>query len=227
MSRSLVASVDRGQLDGVTIGSLVRAAAALGADVDVRLRYRGEHLDRLLDEDHAATVEALVQRLTDLGWVAQVEVSFSIWGERGSIDVLALHEPSGSVLVVEVKSVVPDSQALLHGLDAKSRLAPQIAQERGWVARSVSRLLVVGDTSTARRRIGRLAATYDRALPIRGRDVTAWLRRPVGVISGLLFLSNDSHDSTIRLARGRERVHRPHRPRIQPDLPPNDGHVGS
>ena len=60
MSRSLVASVDRGQLDGLTIGSLVRAAAALGADVDVRLRYRGEHLDRLLDEDHAATVEALV-----------------------------------------------------------------------------------------------------------------------------------------------------------------------
>ncbi|HEX5824458.1 MAG TPA: helix-turn-helix transcriptional regulator, partial [Candidatus Limnocylindrales bacterium] len=42
LSRSLIASIDRGQIEGVTIGSLVRAAHALGADLDVRLRWRGE-----------------------------------------------------------------------------------------------------------------------------------------------------------------------------------------
>ena len=34
-----------------------RAAAALGATVDLRLRWNGEQLDRLLDEAHAHLVE--------------------------------------------------------------------------------------------------------------------------------------------------------------------------
>src|SRR4051812_341906 len=90
LSRSLIASIDRGQLDGVTIAALRQASAAIGADIDVSLRWHGERLDRLLDEDHAAVVEAVVARLTGLGWTVAVEVSFSIWGERGSIDVLAI-----------------------------------------------------------------------------------------------------------------------------------------
>src|SRR6266850_257682 len=105
LSRSLIAAIDRGQIDGVTVGSLVRAARALGADVDIRLRWRGEQLDRLLDEAHAAVVDAMVARLTRLGWVVDVEVSFAIWGERGSIDVLAFHPGFGALLVVEAKSV--------------------------------------------------------------------------------------------------------------------------
>ena len=40
--------------------------------------------------------------------------------------------------MVEVKSVVPDNQAMLHGLDRKVRLAPLIAAERGWVRRVTS-----------------------------------------------------------------------------------------
>src|SRR5690349_4986688 len=83
LSRSLVASIDRGQLAGVTVGALVRAAGALGAEVDLRLRWRGEALDRLLDEDHAAIVERLVRRLIGAGWQVAVEVTFSKWGERG------------------------------------------------------------------------------------------------------------------------------------------------
>ena len=88
------------------MGALVRAAAALGGDVDVRIRWRGEHLDRLIDEAHAALVDALVGRLRRLGWIVEVEVSFAIWGERGSVDVLAFHPDFGAMLVVEVKSTV-------------------------------------------------------------------------------------------------------------------------
>ena len=136
LSRSLIAAIDRGQIDGVTIGSLVRAAHALGAEVDVRLRWRGEQLDRLLDDAHAAVVEAMVARLRRLGWFVEVEVSFSVWGERGSIDILAFHPAFGALLVIEVKSVVTDTQATLHGLDHKARLAPQIAKDRDLADRS-------------------------------------------------------------------------------------------
>ena len=97
----MIAAIDRGQIEGVTVGSLVRAARALGADVDLRLRWRGEHLDRLLDEAHSTLVDAMVARLKRFGWVVDVEVSFAIWGERGSIDVLAFHPAFGALLVVE------------------------------------------------------------------------------------------------------------------------------
>jgi transcriptional regulator with XRE-family HTH domain len=206
VSRSLIASIDRGQLDGVTIGAIVRAAAALGAEVDLRLRYRGEHLDRLVDEDHALLVEAVVARLTRLGWTVEVEVSFSIWGERGSIDVLAFHPRTAALLVVEAKSRVADSQGTIHGLDRKTRLAPQIARERGWTPGSVSRVLAIASSATARRRIELLSSTYDVALPIRGVEMREFLRRPAGRVNGLMFVSVDSHGGTRRSTVGRERV---------------------
>jgi hypothetical protein len=138
-------------------------------------------------------------------------VSFSIWGERGSMDVFGFHPELGALLIVEVKSVVPDSQATLHGLDRKTRLAPQLASERGWNVAHVSRLLVVRDTSTSKRRISRLAATYEVALPTRGREVLAWIRRPKRSMAGLIFLPDDSHNGTVRRPQGRERVNKPHR----------------
>src|SRR5258706_3656271 len=159
LSRSLIASIDRGEIDGVTVGALVRAARALGADVDLRLRWRGEPLDRLVDEAHAAVVEATVVLLRRHGWIVEVEVSFAIWGERGSIDVLAFNPEFGALLIVEVKASVPDSQATIHGVDRKTRLGRQIVADR-WEIRHVSRLLVVAATATSRRRIRRLATTY-------------------------------------------------------------------
>ncbi len=218
MSRSLVAAIDRGQIDGVTVASLVRVAGALGADVEIRLRWRGEQLDRLTDEAHAALVEATVARLVRDGWLVDVEVSFSIWGERGSIDVLGFHPPSGSLLVVEVKSVVPDSQSTLHGLDRKARLAHEIAKDRPWAIRSVSRVLVVGASATSRRRIARLARTYDAALPARGATVRRWLAQPNGVMAGILFVADDSHNGTRRRRTAGERVRRPKRTQLTPTL---------
>ena len=208
LSRSLIAAIDRGELDGVTVGALVKAAAALGADVDLYLRWRGERLDRLVDEAHAALVNTFVRLLQGLGWVVEVEVSFSIWGERGSIDILAFHPWFGALLIVEIKSVVADSQATLHGLDRQARLARDVIQGRGWDVRHVSRLLVIGATATSRRRVARLAATYDAALPERGTAARRWLRRPDRPLAGLLFLANDGHGGTGKATVARERVRR-------------------
>ncbi|MEA2607372.1 MAG: hypothetical protein QOI00_2129, partial [Chloroflexota bacterium] len=147
--------------------------------------------------------------LQGLGWVVEVEVSFSIWGERGSIDILAFHPLFGALLIVEIKSVVADSQATLHGLDRKARLAREVVRDRGWDVRHVSRLLVVGASATSRRRVARLAATYDAGLPERGTVTRRWLRRPDRPLAGLLFLAHDSQGSTRKAAVARERVRRP------------------
>jgi transcriptional regulator with XRE-family HTH domain len=187
-SASAISRIERGRVDRVVVGTLRRVAEALDATLEVRVRWNGEGLDRLLDQAHAGLVEAVVKRLRADGWIADVEATFSIRGERGSIDVLGYHEATGVVLVTEVKSVVPDSQATLVGVDRKARLAPEIARARGWTCRGVARLLVVGDSTTSRRRIGALGTTYRTAFPLAGREVTRWLRQPDGPIAGLLFL---------------------------------------
>lgn len=173
-------------------------------------------LDRLLDQAHAGLVEQVVQRLRAEGWETDVEVSFAIRGERGSIDVLAYHEASGVVLVTEVKSVVPDSQATLAGIDRKARLAPDIARSRGWSCRGVARLLVIGDSSTSRRRVDALAATYRSAFPRSGVAVRQWLRRPDGPIAGLLFLPYAPSMHTRKPTTGMQRVRKP---RSRADVP--------
>ncbi len=85
--------------------------------------WQGEGLDRLLDARHASLVEIVIELLGSNGWDVATEASFNIRGERGSIDVLALHRPTGSLLAVEVESVVPDIQAMLHDIDLTGRRA--------------------------------------------------------------------------------------------------------
>jgi hypothetical protein len=205
----MISKIERGQIAAVPLRVLRAVATALGASLELKLRWHGEGLDRLLDEAHARVVDATVVLLREAGWDAAVEASFSIWGERGSIDVLSWHATTSSLLVVEVKSVVPDSQATLHGLDRKARLAPRLAKERGWECQNVGRLLVVGESSTSRLRISRLDATYDTALPDRNVDVRRWIRKPDGSLGGLLFLRNAPVGSTKRPSTARERVRRP------------------
>ncbi len=190
------------------------------------VRWHGEGLDRLLDEAHAGLVELVVGRLQRAGWETQVEVSFNVRGERGSIDVFARRSDSpGLVLIVEVKSVIPDEQAMLHALDRKVRLAPIVGRGLGWEVRRVARLLAVGESRTSRRRIEAHPATYAAAFPMRGRRLSRWLRSPNGEppgaaqppgtaqpwhhVAGLLFLSAAAGVGVRRVADGRQRIRRP------------------
>ena len=129
--------------------------------------------------------------------------SFSVYGERGSIDVLAFR-PEGSLLVVEAKTWIPDVGGMLMRLERKARLAPAIARERGWPNRHVGKLLVVRESGTSRRRVALHAATFDAALPDRTQAVRRWLRAPAATLAGLLFLPDDTHPVSSR--RGRVRM---------------------
>jgi transcriptional regulator with XRE-family HTH domain len=216
LSRSVISRLERGLVDNVRVGDLDRVATALGARLDIRMRWNGEALDRLVDESHAMLVDIVIALLRATGWDVAVEVSYSIWGERGSIDILAFHRATGILVVVEVKSVVPDNQEMLATLDRKTRLAARIARDRGWEARSVARLLVVGDSATSRRRVARLASTYDVAFPLRGQAVRQWVRTPVGSMSGLLFLSCGPRGSGRKAGLVRHRIRRGRTARARP-----------
>ena len=171
------------------LDKLRRIGAALDADLVVTLRWRGGEIDRLMDEGHAAIVGWVMDLLAQLGWEAQAEVTYAARGERGAIDVLAWHAPSRTLLVVEVKSELTSVEETLRRHDAKQRIAAEVAAERfGWgVPSAVCRLLVLPDSSTARRRVERHAAVLDHAYRLRGPAARGWLKRPAGAASALVF----------------------------------------
>ena len=209
VSRSFVSKVERGLLRHSDIEYVERACHALGAELDIRIRWRGEALDRLLDEAHAFLVDRIVAELTTAGWQVALEVTFNDYGDRGSVDVLGWYRGSKELLIIEVKSLIVDAQGTLLPLDRKTRLARKIGIGRGWEATTVSKLLVVAEGSTNRRRVARLASMFNAALPLRGQAVRAWLREPHGAMAGLLFLPDSPRGSTRRVGAGRVRVNRP------------------
>ena len=141
--------VARGGADRVTFRALAQVTTALGASVNVRVLWHGEGLDRLLDAAHATITDMVLRLLRDEGWEVATEVTFNEYGERGSIDILAFHPASRSLVVIEIKSVVPDLGEMLATLDRKVRFAAKVARNRGWHPDTVSRVLVFPDDRTA------------------------------------------------------------------------------
>jgi transcriptional regulator with XRE-family HTH domain len=203
LSRDPVSRFERGQLDGMTIGSLDALAGALGATLVVDLRWRGAELDRLVDRLHAEVQEAAARRLTRAGWLVRAEVTFNHYGDRGACDLVALHPATGCVLVVEVKSRLGNVQETLHRLDTKARLGGLLAQQLGWPRPgSVARALVLAELRSTRRVLARHPELF-AGFPVRGRRATRWLRRPmVGRVGVLWFeVASDAGDSRVTADR--------------------------
>lgn len=186
----MVARIELGRGDRVAPWIIERIARALGARLLVRIDWNGEALDRLLDADHARLVEIVASMLRRADWDVAAEVTFWIRGERGSVDLLAWHPTSGVLLVIEIKSVVPDIQAMLVSFDRKARLGPEIAATRGWRPAVVGRLLVIGESRTARRRVEAHRTTFEAELPDRFVAARRFLAhpRPEAPLRALMFL---------------------------------------
>jgi transcriptional regulator with XRE-family HTH domain len=163
---------------------------AAGGHARLAIWFNGAAGDRLLDAEHAALVERGAAVFLRYGWSNHLEVTFSEFGERGSIDLLSLHRSRSVAAVCEFKSAFGSLEETNRMLDVKERLAPKIVFERfGWHPRSIGRLLVVSEDSTARRIVARHAVTMASLYPARGREIRAWVRRPDGPLRGLWFLS--------------------------------------
>lgn len=207
VSQDVVSQIELGKLDRLTLRTIRSVATALGAEFVITLRWRGANLDRLLDEGHASLVGAIAEVLEKAGWLVQLEVTFAVYGERGSIDVVAWHAASRTLLIVEVKTELASIEETIRTLDAKVRLAPEVVADRfGWDPRLRSHLLVLPETSTQRRQVARHAAVLDLAFPLRGQAVRAWIAAPDRAVGGLMFLSPTRGTRTKQASVSRKRV---------------------
>ena len=191
VSRTWVSRLERGHMAEIPLGVIRAVAAALEIRVEVQPKARSIDLDRVVNARHAALAEFVITWLAALpGWVVRPEVSFSEFGERGVIDVLCWHADARMLLVVELKTELMDFGDLLATLDRKQRLAARIARRLGWEAARVSSCLLVGDSMTNRRRAADHSALLRAALPNDGRELARWLRKPLGEVRALRFVSD-------------------------------------
>jgi transcriptional regulator with XRE-family HTH domain len=190
--------IEAGNVGDVRVASLRRAFDATGGRAKVTAWWNGAAADRLLDEAHASIGEIAARLFVRRGWRAVPEVTFSEFGERGSIDLFASHERTRSVAVGEIKTAFGSLEETNRMLDVKVRLAPKIAERVfGWRPRFLGRLLIVPNESTPRRIIDRHAATMNAIYPGRSSEVRAWLRNPDSSISAIWFVSIALQATTI------------------------------
>jgi transcriptional regulator with XRE-family HTH domain len=210
VSQQAISLIERGHGSRLAAATLRRIFAALEARWEPAVSWRGGELDRLLDEDHALLVAEVVRRLVALDWDVAVEVTYSEFGERGSVDVLGARAELFAMVVVEVKSDLPVLDATVRKADEKERIVrSSLGRARfGFKPRSVARLLVLPSTETARRRVRSSSAILDAAFPSRGSEVRDWLRRPDGDLAGFLFVSDTNPGGATRVGGGPKRVRR-------------------
>ena len=160
--------------------------------------WNGAAADRLLDERHALLIERVVAVLRSRGWEVDVELSFSEYGERGSIDVFASRRDRSAVAVCEVKSAIGSLEETNRVLDVKERLASKIAFKRlGWRPSVVGRFLIVPRNRTIQRVVAEHSTTMLSIYPARGREVRAWLREPTAPMRGIWFVSDGPNATAI------------------------------
>ncbi len=226
VSQSSVSRIERGHLGSFSLDTLRAVAAAVEATLGVGIRWRGGEVDRVVNARHSAMAERLVAYLEAVGgWQWAAETSFSAWGERGVIDLLAWHAGRCCLLVIELKTELVDPAALLAQVGRYRRLAPAMARERGWgtelprtlrntvaptgavsSARSVASgravgsgdvacCVVVADTSSNRARLARHRALLRGTFPVDGRTMAGWVADPREPVMGLSFL-REMHGQT-------------------------------
>ena len=184
VSQSTVSRIERGHLAGVRVDALRGVAAALEIRIEWNARWRGGELDRLRNAGHSALHESVARSFKSRPqWTFAPEVSFSEFGERGVIDILAWNRTRRALLVIELKTAIVDVNELVGTFDRKIRLGHEVARKRGWAIEngtSVSGWVIVSDTRTNRRRLGDHHAMLRAAYPSDGRMMRTWLRDPSG-----------------------------------------------
>ena len=193
MSRSIVSRIEHGQFESVPLGLIRRVAAALDARFDSVVRWQGGDLGWLINARHAAMHEAMAAFLAGLdGWVVEPEVSFSIFGERCVIDVLAWHPIRRVLLLIELKTELVDINELMGSADRRRRLAAIIARDRGWDPAVIATWVVLAEGRSNRRAVAAHETVLRAKFPSDGRAMRRWLRDPDGRIDA----SVSRHPST-------------------------------
>src|SRR5262245_29589110 len=191
--QGVISDLELGRLEQVGLATARRVGDRLDVRLTVTAHWQGGEADRLLDRAHASIVEHVVGFLRAANWQVIPEFTFNVFGDRGSVDILAWHPVERILLIVEVKSTLTDLQAMLASMSTKVRVVPgAVRDSQGWQPQRVAVVLVAPGTHGNRAVVNRHAATFDVSLPARSHAVRSWIRQPKGSLAGIWFVSRRS-----------------------------------
>lgn len=190
VSRQMIASVEGGKANP-TLDVLVELLDGLGLEVDVAVR--GPVLiggPRTGDAAHAICSGYVQRRLEAAGWKTAREVRIDDGGYVGWIDLLAFHEPSGLLLVIEIKTRIDDLGAIERSMDWYLRASTRAARRYGWQPLHVAGWLVGLATDEVETRIRENRAAFHVAFPGRASEMTALVADPSSIrnVRGLALI---------------------------------------
>jgi transcriptional regulator with XRE-family HTH domain len=208
VSPTLVSRIERGQCGSVQLDRVRDVADALGVRTDLSAWWRGGDLDRMLNARHSELHESVARYFAARHptWELFPEVSFSLWGERGVIDILVWHPGRRALLVIELKTDIADVNELVGVVDRKRRLARTVAADRGWDPKTISVWVIVADGRTNRRRVTAHRAMLRNAFSADGRRMSGWLARPLGAVAALSYWREAGSERSGRAAHPVRRV---------------------
>lgn len=193
-----IARLEAGLASELVYGRIRRDFAEVDGRVRINAWWKGAAADRLLDERHAELSERASVVMSRSQWIVPSEVTFSEFGERGSIDLFGHRFDRLAIAVCEVKSTFGSLEGTNRSLDAKARLAPKLCRDRfGWTPSFVGRFVIVPDMATARRVVATHRQTMDALYPARSREIRAWFKNPDRSLSGIWFLSDPHQTPTV------------------------------
>lgn len=186
VSQSTICRLEQGAIENLTIGTAARVLDALGIKVTLELKSPLiANGPRQRDAGHARCMAYVVRRLTRLGWIVQTETEVVSGAARGWIDVLAFRPSDGTLLVIEIKTELPDIGAAMRQHAWYEREAWQVARGFDWQpTRRVGAVLVLASAAN----MDRLRANRDlltHAFPLTAREL-------MGVVGGQSSLAGKS-----------------------------------
>lgn len=181
VSRSYIAAIERGRANP-SLEVIVRLAAALGLELDLNLRppiIVGDRRQR--DAVHARCSGYVDRRLRTDGWETAREVEIVDGRWRGWIDLLAFDRRTGTLIVIEIKTVIDDVGAVERQVGWYARQARRLALDRGWRPRRIVTWLLVLASDQNEQTMTQNRDVFARVFPVRSPSMAGLVEDPSAV----------------------------------------------
>jgi transcriptional regulator with XRE-family HTH domain len=178
VARSYIAAIEYGRANP-SLDVILRLAAALGLEVDLSFRSPvivGDRRQR--DAVHARCSGYVDRRLRAAGWETAREIAFLDGRWRGWIDLLAYDRRTGTLIVIEIKTVIDDVGDLERQVGWYDRMARRVARDQGWQPRRIVTWLLVLSSEHNEQVLTQNRDVIDRAFPVRSSSMERVLEDP-------------------------------------------------
>ena len=169
--RSYIAAIERGRANP-SLDVIVHLAAALGLELELALRAPviiGDRRQR--DAVHARCSGYVDRRFRGGGWETVREAAIVDGRWRGWIDLLAFDRRTGTLIVIEIKTVIDDLGALERQVDWYERMSRRVATNNGWRPRRIVTWLLVLSSEQNESSMTENRDVFDRAFPVQAASM--------------------------------------------------------